>query len=249
MRTKCIVSPKNGGAKRKNENKTEELVSIILLSDSPGYRMKSYGAIPIIQIGRQRLIDIQIESIKKTFVNFEIILCVGFDAEKVYKYIRTRHKNLNIRIVENQLYHSSNSCESLRLSLNNIWNDKVLICDGNLIFEPITLKSIDISKSGTLIEEHAHDTLEIGLNIENNIAQHFSFGARHTWSEILFLNNYEYIENLKKILLSYDNKNRFIFEALNELVNMNFKIATNINSKQVIKINNIKTYHNIKEKS
>ena len=120
MRQQCVTSVKKS---RKNlQNK--DFISVVLLCDSPGYRMKSYGPIPLITINNQRLIDIQISIIESAFPNCEIILCLGFDAEKIYKYIRSKHSDKNIRIVENQLYDISNSCESLRLSLNNIYNEK-----------------------------------------------------------------------------------------------------------------------------
>jgi len=243
MRTKCVISAK----KKKKVNEDNSLISVILLSDSPGYRMKSYGPIPLIEIGKRRLIDIQIEAIKKRFVNFEIIICLGFDTEKTYKYIKSKYKTLNIRIVENQLYNVSNSCESLRLSLNNISNNKVLICDGGLVINNNCLSKIDTSQSMITIEKNPHETLEIGVNIDKNYVEHFSFGAKNAWSEILFLNGCDIIDSLKKIIVSYDTKNRFVFEALNQLIGLNNKINVSTNTNQLIKINNVKAYNTIKE--
>jgi hypothetical protein len=248
MRTKCITSAKKNVKKTKN-NQDKDLISIVLLCDSQGYRMKSYGPIPLIDIGKKKLIDIQIDAIKKRFVNFEIVVCLGCDAEKINKHIKLNYKALNIRIVENQLYNTSNSCESLRLSLNNICNDKVLICDGSLMINHDCLLTINTEKSMAVIEKNPHETLEIGLNIDKNYAEYFSFGAKNAWSEILFINGYDTIESLKKIIVNYNAKNRFIFEALNELISLNNKISIGVNSSQLIKMNNIKTYHNIKERT
>lgn len=247
MRTKCITSVKKQPKKNKGSSQDKDLISVVLLCDSPGYRMKSYGPISLVDIGKKKLIDIQIDAIKKRFDNFEIIVCLGFDAEKIYKHIKSKHKTINIRIVENQLYNTSNSCESLRLSLNNICNDKILICDGNLLINYECLLSIHTSQSMVIIEKNPHETLEIGVNIDKNYAEHFSFGANKAWSEIFFINGYDIIECLKKIIVNYDNKNRFIFEALNELLNLNNKMSVGINTNQLVKINNIKTYHSIKE--
>jgi len=247
MRTKCITSAKSKSRKKNAES--DDLISVILLCDSPGHRMRSYGPVSLVSVnGAVRLIDLQIEAIKSTFNNFEIILCLGFDSDKVYRYIRSKHKDLNIRIVENQLYDTSNSCESLRLSLKNICNDKVLICDGNLIIDSKLLSNLSISTSSIMVEENPNNTLEIGLNIDNNIVQHFSFGAKNIWSEIIYLNGKPMIDNLVKILLNHDNKNRLMFEALNELLSANAanKFQVIKNPFQLTKINNVKTYHNIK---
>jgi NDP-sugar pyrophosphorylase family protein len=97
MKTRCIQQAK------KTIKITNELITVIILCDTPGYRMKSYGPLPLITINNQKLIDLQIQAIQKTFSNFEIIICVGFDAEKICKYIRQKYSNLNIRVVENQL--------------------------------------------------------------------------------------------------------------------------------------------------
>lgn len=247
MKTKSII--KNNKLQYKNiKIKPQELVTFILLSDHHGYRMKSYGPLSLVNIGRKKLIDLQISAIQNTFDNFEIIVCAGFDADKVYRYIRLEYPNLNIRFVENQLYNSSNSCESLRLSLNNTTNTRVVICDGNLLINPRSLSKIDINHSCALVEKDGCKTLEIGLNSDNNIVQHFSFGAKYTWSEILFLNGIDIIDSLRKIIANYNTKNRFIFEAINELIGMQHNIRSIINDGKITKINNIKIYHNIKDK-
>ena len=88
--------------------------------------------------------------------------------------------------------------------------------------------------------------LEVGLNLdEKNEVQYFSFGAYRIWSEIVFFNNGEIIESFRRIISSGDYKNKFIFEALNELIKTKHKLQCLVNSKSIKKINNIKTYHSI----
>jgi NDP-sugar pyrophosphorylase family protein len=208
--------------------------------------MKSYGPPSLINIANHRLIDIQIEAIGKTFKYYEIILCVGFDAEKISKYVRNKYNNINIRIVENQLYNSSNSCESARLALNNTINDQVLICDGNLLINSETLSLVNAEYSTVILESNPCSNLEVGVNVdEKNEAQHFSFGASNIWSEILYLNNQEIIESLRRIMCGADYKSRFIFEALNELIKTKHKLKCVKNEHSIKKINNVKTYHAI----
>lgn len=234
--------------KYKRIKKEPDLITVILLCDYPGYRMKSYGPLPLIQIQDNRLIDLQINAIKTSIPNYEIILCVGFDSEKISKYIRYKYKNLNIRIVENQLFSQSNSNESARLGLNNTLNNKILICDGNLLLNNDALLTIDYHSSCVLIEKHPCENLEVGVNInEKNEAQYFSFGAYKTWSEIFFLHNETNIELFKKIV-SYQEKTKFIFESINEMLKENIVIKCIENSSPIKKINNIKTYHLIKGK-
>lgn len=242
---KCVTTAK---MPKIDITKSNDFVSIILLCDSPGYRMKSYGPTSLISIKGKKLIDWQIEIINKTFSNNEIIICAGFEIDRIIKYIKTKHKKTNIRVVENQLYNNSNSCEALRIAINNTFNDKILICDGSLLFSPKCLSLIDTNCACVLIESKPSHTLDIGVNIDNeNYTQHFSYGANHIWSEILFMNNESIIDDFRKILQSVDYKNKFIFEAINEILNSKYNIKAIANNSSIEKINDIKTYHAIKE--
>lgn len=235
-------------AKNLKTPENEQLITIILLCDLPGYRMKSYGPTSLVSINNKYLIDLQIDAIKKAFSKYEIIICVGFDADKINKHIRSKYKNQNIRIVENQIFHLCNSCEGIRIALNNTFNDNVLILDGNLLFSKKTLCSLDLSASCAFIEKYPSDNLEIGINVnENNEAQHFSFGAYKTWSEILFLRGYEPIDQIRKFLHHQDSKKKFIFEAINDLLKNKHGIQCIENKYPIHKINNIKTYHHLKD--
>jgi GTP:adenosylcobinamide-phosphate guanylyltransferase len=210
--------------------------------------MKSYGPTPLININGKCLIDLQIEIIKKCFTKYEIILCVGFDADKISKYIRSKHKNVNIRLIENQLYNSCNSCEAVRLAINNTLNNKILIFDGSLLINKKALSLINTDTNCILTECMPSENLEIGVNVnsENN-AQHFSFGAYKTWSEILHICGEETLEYLRKFLNHADSKKKFVFESLNDLLKNKQKIICIENKFPIYKINNIKTYHHIKE--
>ena len=67
---KYITSPKS----KTGKDERGDLVSVVLLSENHGYRMKSYGPISLVQVGGRSLIERQIESIQAAFLNFEIIL-------------------------------------------------------------------------------------------------------------------------------------------------------------------------------
>lgn len=243
-KSKFITSAR---AKTTKHTKDNHLVTVILLCDNPGYRMKSYGPSSLISIKNKKLIDFQIEAINEAFENAEIIICAGFDSDKVCKYIKQKYKYSNVRIVENQIFNTSNSCESARLSLNNINNDKVLICDGSLYFTSDILKQINIYQSSVLTEVCKQDNLEVGVNInEAGNVEHFSFGASNTWSEICFLDTHESIECLRRILTGLD-KAKFVFEGLNELLKTKYLLKNIINEHKIYKLNNLKIYHQLKE--
>lgn len=234
--------------KQKPEIIKDNLITAIILCDLPGYRMKSYGPASLIKVNKKLLIDLQIEYITKRFPKYEIIICVGFDAEKISKYIRSKYNNLNIRIVENQIFSSCNSCEGVRIALNNTFNDKILIIDGSLLINKKVLNLLDESKTCAIVEHTPSENLEVGINInKNQIAEHFSFGAYKTWSELVYFCGSDILDNLRKFLSHQDSKKKFIFEAINDLIRNNYSILCVENKFPVYKINNIKTYHSIRD--
>ena len=116
---------------------------MVLFSENHGYRMKSYGPVPLIKIDGKSLIETQINAIKSTFSNFEIILCSGFETERTVNFIKEKFNNINIRVVENQVHYNSNCCESARLCINNTMNNKILFCGGGVLLTPTCLNLID----------------------------------------------------------------------------------------------------------
>lgn len=242
-RNKFITSAR----KSIKNDRNMEFYTFILVSDTPGYRMKSYGPTTLINFRKSKLIDIQIDSIKNSFENFEIIICCGNDSEKVYKHIKTNHADKNIRIVENQIYNNSNTCESVRLAINNTSNDKLYIMDGKLlIYQDIFKNKLDTSF--IYIEDNPCENLEVGVNInENNNVEHFSYGASKVWSEIVYIGEKNTLECFRKIVNNTEFKNKFMFEALNELIKIKKDMKCVINLSPLTKVNNIKTYHSVKE--
>lgn len=247
MNKNCTTSARKRRGKQLEIGSVSDLITVILICDTPGYRMKSYGPPSLISIRGKKLIDHQIHSIKQNIKNFEIILCVGFDSERVAKYIRQHHAGVNIRIVENQIFNSSNTCEGMRLALNNTANDKIIIADGNIMFNTDTFSKINIQYSSVLCETSPSENLEVGFNLnESDNIEHFAHGASKLWSEILFLNNAEIIDSLRKIVSTSEYKTKFMFEALNDLIKTRHNLKVINNESPIIKINNIKTYHKVK---
>jgi len=227
-----------------------DLVTVVLLSEKAGYRMKSYGPTPLLKIGGQLLIDLQIESIKRVFRNFELIICCGFDAEKIIKHVRSNYNNENIRIVENQLHQHSNCCESVRLCLNNTSNSKVLISNGSLIFNKEFLTLVNYKRSHIISASPESTSLEIGFTANNNGSlENLSYGIENIWSEAFFLHNEEMVNCLRGIISAIEYKNKFIFEALNHLnssAKHKLSVVDGSRNNHLTKLNNIKTYHTVR---
>ena len=224
----------------KSSPQRTDFVSIILLSENHGYRMKSYGPTPLIEIRGKSLIETQINAIQASFSNFEIILCSGFETEKIVNFIKEKFEDINIRVVENQVHLNSNCCESARLCINNVTNNKVIFCGGGVLLTPEYLRLIDLKKS-MLICEHDSSSFEVGVIQNNNYLEGLSIGVKNQyWTELLYLSDKKIIRSLYTILSKPEYKNRFIFEAINEMPNKHKIIVKKNEQEPIVKINNIK---------
>lgn len=209
---------------KQSDKPSDELITFVLIADSPIYRMKSYGPASLMPINNYKLIDYQINSIKKSCKNYEIILCLGYETNKVFRYVKNNHKNSNVRIIENQNYTNTNSCESLRLSLNNTLNDKIFIIDGNLFFtsDDIVIKNNNSYSNMAYTIPKINDNFEVGVNINaNNQVEFFSFGAQQSWLEMIYLGKSSAINSLSRIINNETYSKKFTFEAFNELLTIN----------------------------
>lgn len=234
-----ITSPKTPYSKNK-----ESLVTCVILAENCGYRMKSYGPVSMLNIMGKTLLKRQIEAIKSTFINYEIVVSVGFESRKLSKFIRTEFASEKIRIIENQIYLNSNCCESIRLCLNNTMNNNVLILPGNLYFKSSHLSSLNYDRNFILTQNSNLDqSFELSvIQNEQNKLQTICFGLKNNfWSEIFFLKNNSSVNAFYSIIDNLEYKNKFSFEALNDFSKRNTVDIQSNKSEDIIKIHNIKT--------
>lgn len=209
--------PKKAKKKKAAPPKTP-LVSIVLLSENYGYRMKSCGPIALVKVGNRTLLEHQLEAIKSSFSNYEIVLCCGFQAEQVISFVQLKCAEHPVRVVENQIHQVTNCCESARLGLNNLSNNKVLICNGELMLDPRQLKKISLDTSCVLSQDTDLDNMDVGIIQQKGRLENISVGLKESiWSEILYLADRRAIASLKTFLASTEYKNKFLFEAISAM--------------------------------
>lgn len=235
-----------------SEAKRDEKVTFIFLAENYGYRMKSYGPVPLINIGDKTLLEHQIQAIERVFVDFEIILCSGFETHKVYHYIQQNFApSVPIRIVENQVYYHSNCCEGLRLCMNNTRNDRIIVCGGGVLLTVPYLKSLNIKKSSILYQASSKDSMfDVGV-IENESGErleNLSLAVKDkVWTDLLFLNGEAMIRSFYNTISKPELKNKFLFEAINTWRGRRQLYLSENQDEEIIKVDNIKTLKRITE--
>jgi choline kinase len=208
--------------------------------------MKSHGPTSLIKINNKTLLEKQVDIIKSVFTNYEIILCSGFETQKIVNFVKSNLSDINIRVVENQMHYNSNCCESARLSISNTLNSKLIIIDGNILIRRDNLKLLNMTTSCVMIQNKPYESnLEIGVIHNGGRLENMSPGIKNWyWSEILYLNGHKDISNFYNVVCNPDFKNKFLFEAINEFNKKN-KLLTVKNDSISLKIDNIKTLKRI----
>lgn len=198
----------------RKSDKHKNQMSIVILAANMGYRVKSYGPKCLLENNSGiALLNLQINNIKAVYPESEIIITVGFEADKVLKKIPP-----NIRIIENQLYQVTNIIEEIRLSLNNILSGGVLFIQDDIMFNPDTLKKI--TKFGsTIIVDNGNNipSEDVGVTVVNNKATIFSYGLQTKWGHIVYLHGHD-LSAFKNICSDRSKSKLYLHEALNLLL-------------------------------
>jgi len=210
--TTKITGDKRGLKSHNNMNDT----AVAILSAGVGSRIRSHEPRSLIKIGNKTLIEHQILTIRNCFKSPEIITVVGYKAERVIKKIRG-----DVRIVENQMHHTTNASESIRLAFNNSSKSNFLFMHGDLYFNVSTL-DVDYGKSFIIVDnKNMISEKEVGVTVCDQSASIFSYGLPTKWCQIAYITGKE-LKILQNIFNKFDErcKKMLSFEVLNKMISM-----------------------------
>lgn len=190
-------------------------ITVIILAANIGYGMKSYGPKSLLYINdKETLLQYQINLIKTVFPKSDIILVVGFLADRIIKKCPP-----GVRILENQLYENTNEVEQIRLALNCCLTENVLIIKDDIIFNPETFKDISKDQSCIIYDSKGQiDDGNVGVTVVNEYATIFSYDISTKWCHIVYLIGKDF--KITKMLCNNRERSRmYFFEVLNMLLN------------------------------
>ena len=124
-----------------------------------------------------------------------------------------------MRIIENQLYESTNIVESIRLAMNNSVYDHVLIVYGDLIFNIDTIKEVTSNGSCIVVDsKNRFKDEEAGVTIVDGMATNFSYGLETKWAHIIYLEGEE-LNIFQSLCLDRRRNKMYPFELFNIILN------------------------------
>jgi len=212
--TEFITSPKEVKVKF---DFTKEY-TVLLFTESHGYRMKNYGAVQLTKFNGAYLIDHQIKALKSRFKNLKIVLSCGFESSKIWKHLKENYSKLDVQLIENQLYRTTNSCESIRLGLMNTSSKNLLVCSSSIFFEKKHLDQLSFSDTSVFCQKITNNKTDVKVYKNNYGCDKLDFGVGDLcWTEMLYLDGEKSVNDFYSIIDSEEYKNKFLFEAINKL--------------------------------
>jgi len=128
-------------------------------------------------------------------------------------------------------------------------NTKILICSGNILLTPSYLAAINYKRTSINVQqENFKSEFFVSAIVNNKKLQSFCLGEKTDfWTETLYLNGQDVVDRFYSIVSDPDFKNKFMFEAINELLKNDTVSVTDVGKQKVTKLNDIKTLKRIKK--
>ena len=206
-------------ARHSIKTKAEEPVIVIIPAAGMGRRMKSYGAKPLLQVNQETLLRRQVRIIKSVVQNPEFVIVCGFQCDKVMDACPVDFIKL-----ENERYDSTNVARSLSIALRAVPSKRVLIVNGDLVFDKCILQEMDFSQSCISLCTDPDKDTEVGCVVdqEGNLTN-MMYDLPHKWNQILYLQDKE-LEEFKKQCFNRKNSKMFCFEIINKVISKGHKV-------------------------
>lgn len=196
-------------------------LTIVIPAAGLGRRMKSYGPKCLLDVGNgQILLKRQLEILRTLFPVAEVVLVLGFEAEKVYRIIPNY-----VTVVENKLFDDTNVIGSISLALemSQQKHNNILLVYGDLVFNNAAL-SFPHTESTIVVDNRKQmRDCEVGVTVIDSYASQFAYSLNTKWCQIAYLMDKE-AEFFRAAVADPRYRRYFGYEILNMLLNKDYNL-------------------------
>jgi len=150
-----------------------------------------------------------VKKISSSFTSPDIVAVTGLH-NKEYLNIKS-----GFRIVENQNPFDTGEIEQIRLGINNITNNKIVIIKEECSFDCSVIKTGIKTCNKFLI--HGINEENPGMIINDNFVNNISFGLKNYFGDMIYTSS---IEEIKEFIEKPHNRNKKLYELVNHLINI-----------------------------
>ena len=201
---------------RKIKGKNYPQIQIVILAAGIGARTKSYEPRCLLKFNNKKtIVENQMDILGNIFNKAEISIVGGFGIDKIIRKIGKR-----ARVIENQMYETTNSGESLKLAVNNSLLDNVLFLHGDLVISEELFNTANVNQSFLLVDSSGKfEEKEVGVTVVDKKATVLSYNLPTKWCQIAFLAENE-LAILRRLFLKSDFNPKFMltFEIINKIM-------------------------------
>ena len=213
-----------------NSHKT----NFIILSAGENKTRGQSGTKSLLNVSKnKKLLDLQIQTIKRYFKDADVIFATGFQSNILTHYLLEKYPD--VRIIENKRYKTTTPLESLRLCLNCSIRGDTYIIYGDKYFD---IDSISFSDSSfPVIVESTHESFSksnLGLVYQNNQLKSISYGVKKKWGQIFYIPQ-KLFYNFRNQVNGCNKKYYNTFDIINLVANeYEFKVHKSKNVKELL---------------
>ena len=188
----------------------------------------------LLKVCSKNLLELTIENLLDNKIS-EIIIVTGYLENKIRDFIDLRFPELNITIIYNEFYNSTNNIYSLWLAKNALHGEDMLLMDSDIVFNSQIIKKLCSSGKKNCLALKRHDlsdeeikvkidkkgrVLEIGKEVKISEAAGESVGIELFGREVIpaLFNIIDRKVNIEK------NVNQFYEAAFQELITSSHEI-------------------------
>ena len=215
-------------------------MKFIILGDRYNKGMKSKGAIGLFKINKNNtVLQQQYKTIKSAYPKSKIVYIYGFDNKKFSHYIESTYPD--IISVYNKDYETTNYTHSLNLVSDLITKDTFILF-GDSVFKKNIFDNYN-KNLGSQVFINKKIKNKLGCITSDTTICNISFDLSLYLSDIYFISSKD-LDVLKELIKNPKNKNSFIFEIINKMIDkgVNFypQISNTKNTTVTIDKNKIK---------
>ena len=126
----------------------------LILAAGLGSRLKDITKdIPkcLVEVNGRSFLEYQLEALRKNNIK-DIVIVIGYKGEKVKRFLEhSRFSDLNIKLVENREYDSSNSSYSFWIAKDEVRSEPYIHINCDILFSPELIKRIIKDKHENII--------------------------------------------------------------------------------------------------
>ena len=126
----------------------------LILAAGLGSRLKDITKdIPkcLVEVNGKSFLEYQLEALRKNNIK-DIVIVIGYKGEKVKRFLEhSRFSDLNIKLVENREYDSSNSSYSFWIAKDEVRSEPYIHINCDILFSPELIKRIIKDKHENII--------------------------------------------------------------------------------------------------